>query len=39
MLSQEDNELFKEVEKCHHEEPDNFKSLYSTTAEGFVMHR
>ena len=32
MLCQEDNEvvekLFKEVEKCHHEEPENFKSLF-----------
>ena len=32
MLCKEDNEvveeLFKEVEKCHHEEPENFKSLF-----------
>ena len=32
MLCQEDNEvvekLFKEVQKCHHEEPENFKSLF-----------
>ena len=32
VLCREDNEvveeLFKEVEKCHHEEPENFKSLF-----------